>query len=75
MEAQAIRETLKRNRNGNNGLAVTRDLGIHKGTLLKKIKALGIELPKKDERSKWKKQAESRVYATVSTPIVALERL
>lgn len=43
MEAQAIRDALQRN--GNNRLAAARDLGLHKSTLFRKIKALGIELP------------------------------
>lgn len=47
-EAQAILEALRRN--GNNRLAAARDLGIHKTTLFRKIKALGLELPPGDGR-------------------------
>ena len=54
MEAQAILEALKRN--NYNRLAAARDLGMHKSTLFRKIKALGIELPEIDGRYKRKKQ-------------------
>lgn len=40
-QTQAIREALKRNRN--NRLAAARELGIHRSTLFRKMKALGIE--------------------------------
>lgn len=50
MEVKAIREALKRN--NNNRLAAARDLRIHKSTLFRKIKILGIDLPEKDGRSK-----------------------
>ena len=41
-EAQMILDALERNRN--NRLATARELGIHKSTLFRKIKALGIDL-------------------------------
>ncbi len=50
MESQTIREALKRN--GYNRLAAARDLGIHKSTLFRKMKALGIPLPEVDGRSR-----------------------
>ena len=49
VEAQAIREALKRN--GNNRLAAARELGIHKSTLFRKMKSLGITPPATDGRS------------------------
>lgn len=49
LDAQAIHSALKRN--GYNRLAAARELGIHKSTLFRKIKRLGIELPRKDGRS------------------------
>jgi transcriptional regulator with PAS, ATPase and Fis domain len=49
VEAQTIQETLKRNQY--NRLATARELGIHKSTLFRKIKALGIPLPERDGRS------------------------
>ncbi|MBN2429741.1 MAG: sigma 54-interacting transcriptional regulator [Deltaproteobacteria bacterium] len=49
VEAQAIRDALKRN--GNNRLAAARELGIHKSTLFRKMKALGIIPPDTDGRS------------------------
>ncbi|MBN1664283.1 MAG: sigma 54-interacting transcriptional regulator [Deltaproteobacteria bacterium] len=49
-EAIAIREALERNRH--NRLAAARDLGMHKSTLFRKIKTLGIDLPKTDGRSR-----------------------
>jgi PAS domain S-box-containing protein len=49
VEAQTIREALKRNRY--NRLATARELGIHKSTLFRKIKVLGISLPKRDGRT------------------------
>jgi PAS domain S-box-containing protein len=42
-EAQVILDALERNRN--NRLATALELGIHKSTLFRKIKALGIDLP------------------------------
>ncbi len=50
LEAQAIRIALEKNRN--NRLAAARELGMHKTTLFRKIKQLGISLPEKDGRSK-----------------------
>ncbi len=50
MEAQAIRDALRRN--GDNRLAAARELGIHKSTLFRKMKALGIPLPERDGRSR-----------------------
>jgi len=49
-EAMAIVNALKRNRY--NRLAAARDLGMHKSTLFRKIKKLGISLPNVDGRSK-----------------------
>ena len=48
LEARFIRETLRRN--GWNRAATARELGIHKTTLWRKIKRLGIELPPTDGR-------------------------
>jgi PAS domain S-box-containing protein len=45
MEAEVILDALERN--GNNRLVTARELGIHKSTLFRKIKALGIEIPGK----------------------------
>jgi len=52
MEAKAIREALEHNHN--NRLAAARELGMHKSTFFRKIKKLGIDLPKKNGRSKLK---------------------
>jgi len=49
VERQLIIDALKRN--GWNRLAAARELGIHKSTLFRKVKTLGIELPKRDGRS------------------------
>ena len=49
LEAQTIREALKRN--GHNRQAAARELGVHKSTLFRKMKRLGIPFPKKDGRS------------------------
>jgi PAS domain S-box-containing protein len=49
LEAQAILDALTRNHF--NRLAAARDLGIHKSTLFRKIKSLGIRLPDGDGRS------------------------
>jgi PAS domain S-box-containing protein len=49
VESQTIREALRRN--GYNRLATARELGIHKSTLFRKMKALGIPLPEEDGRS------------------------
>ncbi len=48
-EAQQIRDALERN--SYNRLAAARELGIHKSTLFRKIKSLGIHLPDADGRS------------------------
>lgn len=50
VESQSIREALKRNKY--NRLAAARELGMHKSTLFRKIKALGIDLPEQDGRSR-----------------------
>jgi PAS domain S-box-containing protein len=50
LDEQAIRSALARH--ADNRLAAARDLGIHKSTLFRKIKKLGIVLPKKDGRSR-----------------------
>ena len=47
-DAQSIRSALERN--GNNRLAAARELGIHKSTLFRKMKKLGIPLPEQDGR-------------------------
>lgn len=49
-ETLAIRNALERH--GFNRLAASRELGLHKSTLFRKIKALGIELPDQDGRSR-----------------------
>lgn len=49
IEAQAIVAALKRN--DLNRLAAARELGLHKSTLFRKIKALGLALPKRDRRT------------------------
>ncbi len=50
LEAQVIREALERN--GGNRLAAARELGMHKSTLFRKVRELGIELPKRDGRAR-----------------------
>ncbi|MCK5149156.1 sigma 54-interacting transcriptional regulator [bacterium] len=50
VEALTILDALKRNQF--NRLAAARELGIHKSTLFRKIKTLGIQLPEIDGRSK-----------------------
>jgi PAS domain S-box-containing protein len=49
-EAQAIRAALERC--GGNRLAAARELGLHKSTLFRKSKALGIHLPQQDGRTR-----------------------
>jgi PAS domain S-box-containing protein len=49
-ETQAIRNALERH--GFNRLAAARELGLHKSTLFRKLKALGIKLPDQDGRSR-----------------------
>jgi DNA-binding NtrC family response regulator len=48
-EAQAIREALERT--GGSRLAAARELGLHKSTFFRKVKALGLDLPGRDGRS------------------------
>ena len=50
LDAQAIRAALERN--DYNRLAAARELGIHKSTLFRKMKQLGITLPARDGRSR-----------------------
>ncbi len=49
VEGHMIREALERN--GGNRLAAARDLGMHKSTFFRKVRVLGIALPKRDGRS------------------------
>ncbi len=49
MEARTILDALKRNHNNR---VATAELGIHKSTLFRKIKSLGISLPKQDGRTR-----------------------
>ncbi|MDD2597765.1 MAG: sigma 54-interacting transcriptional regulator [Kiritimatiellae bacterium] len=48
LDTRAIREALQRT--GGNRLAAAKELGIHKTTLFRRIRALGIELPEHDGR-------------------------
>ena len=50
VERQIIISALERNHN--NRLAASRELGIHKSTLFRKMKSLGIAFPKSDGRSR-----------------------
>jgi PAS domain S-box-containing protein len=50
VEAQVIREALRRNHYSR--LATARELGMHKSTLFRKVKALGLALPEEDGRSR-----------------------
>jgi PAS domain S-box-containing protein len=50
LDVQSIRSALERN--GNNRLAAARELGVHKSTLFRKMKKLGIPLPAEDGRKK-----------------------
>ena len=50
MERQSIEEALRRN--GFNRLAAAKELGMHKSTLFRKIKALGLKLPPTDGRNR-----------------------
>jgi PAS domain S-box-containing protein len=54
IEAQAIRDALERNRQ--NRLAAAQDLGIHKSTLFRKAKSLGVLLPDQDGRTARKRK-------------------
>jgi PAS domain S-box-containing protein len=49
-DVQAIRAALERN--AYNRLATAKELGMHKSTLFRKMKKLGIHLPKRDGRSR-----------------------
>jgi len=49
MEARAILDALERNRG--NRLAAARELGMHKSTFFRRVRGLGIELPRIDGRS------------------------
>ena len=49
LDAQSIQAALERN--GCNRLAAARDLGIHKTTLFRRMRKLGLALPEKDGRS------------------------
>ncbi len=62
VEAQTIRNALERN--NYNRLLTAKDLGIHKSTLFRKIKALGISLPQKDGRQN--RRSELTVHNTDS---------
>ncbi|MBU0484391.1 MAG: sigma 54-interacting transcriptional regulator [Proteobacteria bacterium] len=59
VESQTILEALKRN--NYNRIAAARDLGIHKSTLFRKIKHLGIALPELDGRFRETANKESFV--------------
>lgn len=50
LDAQAIHAALSRN--SFNRLAAARDLGIHKTTLFRRMKRLGIALPEEDGRNR-----------------------
>jgi len=50
IEAQAIKEALERS--GYNRVAAARELGMHKSTLFRKVKLLGIDLPEEDGRTR-----------------------
>jgi transcriptional regulator with GAF, ATPase, and Fis domain len=52
LDAQAIRAAL--DRNAFNRLMAARELGIHKTTLFRRMKKLGIALPEQDGRSRAK---------------------
>jgi PAS domain S-box-containing protein len=54
LDAQSIRSALERN--DNNRLAAARELGIHKSTLFRKMKKLGIPLPEQDGRGNRSRQ-------------------
>jgi transcriptional regulator with PAS, ATPase and Fis domain len=55
LDAHAIRNALAHN--DNNRMAAARELGIHKSTLFRKIKKLGLVMPEKDGRSRKIKKA------------------
>jgi len=54
IDTQSIRTALERN--DYNRLAAAKELGIHKTTLFRRIKKLGISLPELDGRSRQKKR-------------------
>ena len=54
LDAQAIRAALEHN--AFNRLAVARELGVHKTTLFRRMKKLGISLPKQDGRSQHRRK-------------------
>jgi len=54
IEAQVIRDALRRNHN--NRLAAAQELGLHKSTFFRKVKALGISLPEEDGRAHRRKR-------------------
>ncbi len=54
-ESQIIQAALKRN--DFNRLATARELGMHKSTFFRKVRQLGIQLPKKDGRSNRKRES------------------
>lgn len=54
LDTQAIRTALERN--AGNRLAAARELGIHKSTLFRRMKKLGIPLPETDGRSRSRKR-------------------
>jgi len=54
LDAQAIRSAL--DRNASNRLKAARELGIHKTTLFRRMKKLGIPLPERDGRSHAKRK-------------------
>lgn len=59
-EAQAIRSALEKNKF--NRLAAAKELGIHKSTFFRKVKSLGIMLPKQDGRFEQKANPENSGY-------------
>jgi PAS domain S-box-containing protein len=58
VEAQIIREAL--DRNAGNRLAAARELGMHKSTLFRKARLLGIEFPKEDGRHRSNRKPKRR---------------
>lgn len=62
-EAQAIRAALEKNKF--NRLAAAKELGIHKSTFFRKIKALGIVLPKQDGRFEQKPRSDHSGHSEV----------
>jgi transcriptional regulator with PAS, ATPase and Fis domain len=54
LDAQIIRTALERNQY--NRLATARELGVHKSTLFRRMKRLGIALPERDGRSRPKRK-------------------